>query len=73
MIRTTGCTIKIYVSYFGSHRKIYPKRAMARVKQFYLPLNEFMFVLTNKFDHNSEKNSIRLKSEANDLQNPAIS
>jgi len=71
-------TLKDYWKYSAlrdviSHRELDPKRAMARVKQFYLPPNDFTFTPNNEFDHNSEKNLRQLKSEANDLKKLAMS
>ena len=71
-------TLKDYWKYSAlrdviSHRELDPKRAMARVKQLFLPPNDFTFTPTNEFDHNSEKNLRLLKSEANDLKKLAMS
>lgn len=71
-------TLKDYWKYSAlrdvqSHRELDPKRALARVKQFYLPPNDFKFTPTNEFDYNSEKNLRQLKSEANDLKKLAMS
>lgn len=59
-----------------SHRELDPNRpkgAMAEVKRWFPPPNDFEFTPTNEFDHNSEKNQKQLKSEAKNLKNLAMS
>jgi hypothetical protein len=56
-----------------SHRELAPTRAMAQVKQWFPPPNDFVFTATNEFDHNSEKNSKQLKSEAYNLRKHVMS
>jgi hypothetical protein len=59
-----------------SHRELDPNRrngAMAQVKQWFPPPNDFEFTPTNEYDHNSEKNSKQLKSEAYNLKKLVMS